>query len=89
MAVPRNLCDVYDESSGLVPTGPRDCSRLPEAPQDHSGQLNDLLNTLRLIEEEEELQTASVVEQLTKVLEISQETRLSGENGYMANNECH
>jgi hypothetical protein len=45
----------------------------PKLLEDHTGQLNDLLNTLRLIEEEKELQTASVVEQLAKVLEISQE----------------
>ena len=45
----------------------------PKLLEDHTGQLNDLLNTLRLIEEEKELQTAGVVEQLAKVLEISQE----------------
>ena len=45
----------------------------PKLLEDHTGQFNDLLNTLRLIEEEKELQTAGVVEQLVKVLEISQE----------------
>jgi len=45
----------------------------PKLLEDHTGQFNDLLNTLRLIEEEKELQTGGVVEQLAKVLEISQE----------------
>jgi hypothetical protein len=54
----------------------------PKLLEDHTRQLNDLLSTLRLIEEEKELQTAGVVEQLAKVLEISQE--LQGFLGKMA-----
>jgi predicted PurR-regulated permease PerM len=54
----------------------------PKFLEDHTRQLNDLLNALRLIEEEKELQTAGMVEQLAKVLEISEE--LQGFLGEMA-----
>jgi hypothetical protein len=50
----------------------------PKFLEDHTRQLNDLLNALRLIEEEKELQTAGMVEQLAKVLEISQELHFWG-----------
>jgi predicted PurR-regulated permease PerM len=54
----------------------------PKFLEDHTRQLNDLLNALRLIEEEKELQTAGMIEQLAKVLEISEE--LQGFLGEMA-----
>lgn len=45
----------------------------PKLFEDQFKQLDDLCHTLELVEQEKELQTASVVDQVTRMREISQE----------------
>jgi hypothetical protein len=47
--------------------------RYPKLLEDQFRQLDDLCHTLELVEQEKELQTASVVDQVTRMHEIPQE----------------